>query len=195
MIFSGSEQRARMGMASVTLVLDNSSGWLPVDFAEVEITRRAYRSSDNEYLLNGNRVRLRDITELLGSSGLSERTYSVIGQGLVDQALSQRPEERRKLFEEAAGITVHQAKREQASQKLADASNNLMRARDIISELTPRLRYLKGQARRAQEYQQLRTDLEAHQNLVRLSLAAGVGMAGAKTVEMLRTPSGRNCGA
>jgi len=161
MIFSGSEQRARMGMASVTLVLDNSSGWLPVDFAEVEIARRAYRSGENEYFLNGNRVRLRDITELLGSSGLSERTYSVIGQGLVDQALSQRPEERRKLFEEAAGITVHQAKREQASQKLADASNNLMRARDIISELTPRLRYLKGQARRAQEYQQLRTDLEA----------------------------------
>ena len=161
MIFSGSEQRARMGMASVTLVLDNSSGWLPVDFGEVEIARRAYRSGENEYHLNGNRVRLRDITELLGSSGLSERTYSVIGQGLVDQALSQRPEERRKLFEEAAGITVHQAKREQASQKLADASNNLMRARDIISELTPRLRYLKGQARRAQEYQQLRTDLEA----------------------------------
>lgn len=161
MIFSGSEQRARMGMANVTLVLDNSSGWLPVDFGEVEIARRAYRSGENEYYLNGNRVRLRDITELLGSSGLSERTYSVIGQGLVDQALSQRPEERRKLFEEAAGITVHQAKREQASQKLADASNNLMRARDIISELTPRLRYLKGQARRAQEYQQLRTDLEA----------------------------------
>ena len=161
MIFSGSEQRARMGMASVTLVLDNSSGWLPVDFAEIEIARRAYRSGENEYFLNGNRVRLRDITELLGSSGLSERTYSVIGQGLVDQALSQRPEERRKLFEEAAGITVHQAKREQANQKLADASNNLMRARDIISELTPRLRYLKGQARRAQEYQLLRTDLEA----------------------------------
>jgi chromosome segregation protein len=161
MIFSGSEQRARMGMAQVTLVLDNTSGWLPVDFGEVEIARRAFRSGENEYYLNGNRVRLRDIAELLGGSGLGERTYSVIGQGLVDQALSQRPEERRRLFEEAAGITVHQAKREQASQKLADASNNLTRARDIISELTPRLRYLKGQARRAQEYQQLKRDLEA----------------------------------
>ncbi len=161
MIFSGSEQRARMGMAQVTLVLDNTSGWLPVDFAEVEIARRAYRSGENEYYLNGNRVRLRDISELLGGSGLGERTYSVIGQGLVDQALSQRPEERRRLFEEAAGITVHQAKREQASQKLADATVNLTRARDIISELTPRLRYLKGQARRAQEYQQLKRDLEA----------------------------------
>lgn len=161
MIFSGSEHRARMGMAQVTLTLDNATGWLPIDFAEVEIARRAYRSGENEYYLNGNRVRLRDITELLGSSGLSERTYSIIGQGLVDQALSQRPEERRKLFEEAAGITVHQAKREQAAQKLADANTNLTRARDIISELTPRLRYLKGQARRAQEYQQIRRDLEA----------------------------------
>ncbi len=161
MIFSGSEQRPRMGMAHVSLVLDNSTGWLPIDFAEVEIARRAYRSGENEYFLNGNRVRLRDITELLGSSGLSERTYSIIGQGLIDQALSQRPEERRRLFEEAAGITVHQAKREQAAQKLAESLTNLTRARDILNELTPRLRYLKGQARRAQEYQQLKRDLEA----------------------------------
>ncbi|OQA42010.1 MAG: Chromosome partition protein Smc [Chloroflexi bacterium ADurb.Bin325] len=161
MIFSGSEQRARMGMAHVALTLDNSSGWLPIDFAEVEIARRAYRSGENEYYLNGSKVRLRDIAELLGSSGLSERNYTIIGQGLVDQALSQRPEERRKLFEEAAGITVHQARRDQASHNLSEAAANLTRARDIISELTPRLRYLKGQARRAQEYQQLKSDLEA----------------------------------
>ncbi len=161
MIFSGSEQRARMGMAHVALTFDNSNGWLPIDFAEVEIARRAYRSGENEYYLNGSKVRLRDIAELLGSSGLSERNYTIIGQGLVDQALSQRPEERRKLFEEAAGITVHQARRDQASHNLSEASTNLTRARDIISELTPRLRYLKGQARRAQEYQQLKSDLEA----------------------------------
>ncbi len=161
MIFSGSEQRPRMGMAHVSLTLDNSSGWLPVDFSEVEIARRAYRSGENEYYLNGNRVRLRDISELLSNSGLSERTYSIIGQGLVDQALSQRPEERRRLFEEAAGITVYQSKREQARQKLEESRGNLTRARDILNELTPRLRYLKGQARRAQEYQQLRRDLEA----------------------------------
>ncbi|MGC8779886.1 MAG: AAA family ATPase, partial [Anaerolineae bacterium] len=161
MIFSGSEQRARLGMAYVSLTLDNSTGWLPIDFSEVEIARRAYRSGENEYYINGNRVRLRDITELLGKSGLSERTYSIIGQGLIDQALSQRPEERRKLFEEAAGITVHQSKRDQARQKLEEARANLTRARDIISELTPRLRYLKGQARRATEYQQLKADLTA----------------------------------
>jgi chromosome segregation protein len=162
MIFSGSEQRPRLGMAYVAVTLDNSSGWLPIDFSEVEIARRAYRSGDNEYYLNGNRVRLRDVTEILASSGLSERTYTVIGQGLVDQALSQRPDERRRLFEEAAGITVHQGKREQAAQKLAEAQTNLVRARDIINELTPRLRYLKGQARRAQEYDQIRQDLHAH---------------------------------
>jgi len=162
MIFSGSEQRARLGMAFVSLIFDNTTGWLPIDFSEVEISRRAYRSGENEYYINGNRVRLRDIADLLGTSGLSERTYSVIGQGLVDQALSQRPEERRKLFEEAAGITVHQRKREQAAQKLADAHTNLTRAQDIISELTPRLRYLKGQARRATEYKQLKTDLDAY---------------------------------
>jgi chromosome segregation protein len=162
MIFSGSEQRARLGMAHASLILDNSTGWLPVDFTEVEIARRAYRSGENEYFLNGNRVRLRDITELLGSSGLSERTYTVIGQGLIDQALSLRPEERRRLFEEAAGITVHQAKRDQAVQKLAETRVNLTRAQDIISELAPRLRYLKGQARRASEYQQLKADLTAH---------------------------------
>jgi chromosome segregation protein len=162
MIFSGSEQRPRMGMAYVTLTLDNATGWLPIDFAEVEIGRRAYRSGENEYYLNGNRVRLRDIMELLGHSGLSERTYSMVGQGLIDQALSQRPEERRKLFEEAAGITVHQDKRAQAERQLADARVNLTRAQDIISELTPRLRYLKGQARRAQEFQQIRADLQAH---------------------------------
>jgi chromosome segregation protein len=162
MIFSGSEQRPRLGMAYVAVTLDNSSGWLPIDFCEVEIGRRAYRSGDNEYYLNGNRVRLRDVTEILASSGLSERTYTVIGQGLVDQALSQRPEERRRLFEEAAGITGQQSKREQAAQRLAEAQANLVRARDIINELMPRLRYLKGQARRAQEYQQIKHDLQAH---------------------------------
>ena len=185
MIFSGSEQRARLGMANVVLTLDNCTGWLPIDFAEVEIARRAYRSGENEYYLNGNRVRLRDVVELLGSSGLSERTYSMIGQGLIDQALSQRPEERRRLFEEAAGITVHQSKRDQAERQLGEARGNLTRAQDIISELTPRLRYLKGQARRAQEYQQIKADL-------RRSCGSGMAIAGART---RRAGARRACGS
>ncbi|HEY66544.1 MAG TPA: chromosome segregation protein SMC [Caldilineae bacterium] len=161
MIFSGSRQRARLGMAQVTLVLDNSDGWLPVDFSEVSITRRAYRSGENEYLLNGSRVRLRDIQDLLGKSGLARRTYTVIGQGLVDQALALRPEERRSLFEEAAGITVHQAKRDEAIRRLEETQANLLRVQDILNEMAPRLRSLERQAKRAEEWKQISADLEA----------------------------------
>lgn len=160
MIFSGSQQRARQGMAQVTLVLDNTTGWLPIDFTEVSITRRAYRSGENEYLLNGNRVRLRDIQDLLGASGLARRTYAVIGQGLVDQALALRPEERRTLFEEAAGIATHQAKRDEALRRLDETQANLVRVKDILAEMEPRLRYLERQARRAEERQQIARDLE-----------------------------------
>ena len=150
MIFSGSESRPRMGMAQAALTLDNSTGWLPVEFSEVTIARRAYRSGENEYLLNGNRVRLRDITELLAEGGLGRRTYTVIGQGLVDAALSLRPEERRALFEEAAGITIYQAKRDNAIAKLETTQQNLLRVNDIISEIGPRLERLQRQAARAQ---------------------------------------------
>jgi chromosome segregation protein len=162
MIFSGSEQRARLGMAAVWLTFDNSSGWLPTEYSEVEICRRAYRAGENEYYLNGNRVRLRDVVELLGTSGLSERNYTVIGQGLIDQALSLRPEERRRLFEEAAGITIHQSKRDLASRQLAEARANLTRAQDIITELTPHLHQLEAQAQRALSYQSMKADLERH---------------------------------
>src|SRR5690606_3508384 len=100
MIFAGSQSRARAGMAQATLTLDNSDGWLPIDYTEVEISRRAFRSGENEYLINGQKMRLRDVQDLLATSGLAERTYTIIGQGLIDQALSLRAEERRALFEE-----------------------------------------------------------------------------------------------
>ena len=160
MIFSGSDGRARLGMAQVTLVLDNSDGWLPVDFTEVNVVRRAYRDGQNEYLLNGNRVRLRDINELLAASGLSRRTYTVVGQGLVDAALSLRAEERRALFEEAAGITLHRAKRNEALSKLDATQANLLRVHDIVSEIEPRLRYLERQAERAAQYQSISAQLK-----------------------------------
>ena len=160
MIFSGSDGRARLGMAQATLVLDNSDGWLPVDFTEVTITRRAYRDGQNEYLLNGRRVRLRDINELLAASGLSRRTYTVVGQGLVDAALSLRPEERRVLFEEAAGITLHRSKRADALNKLDATQANLLRVHDIVSELEPRLRYLERQAERAKQHRTIASQLE-----------------------------------
>ncbi len=160
MIFSGSENRPRAGMASVTITFDNSDSWLPIDFSEVAITRRAHRDGLNEYLINGQRVRLKDVSELLAQSGLAERTYTVIGQGLVDAALSLRADERRRLFEEAAGIGLHRSRREDALRRLETTRRNLERVEDILAELKPRLSSLERQARRAQEYDQVRADLQ-----------------------------------
>lgn len=159
MIFSGSEQRPRAGMASATVVFSNENGWLPIDFSEVSITRRAYRDGQNEYLLNGQKVRLKEISELLAQSGLAERTYTIIGQGLVDAALSLKPEERRRFFEEAAGIGLYRARREEALGRLDTTRRNLERVLDILSELEPRLVSLERQAKRAIEYEQIRADL------------------------------------
>jgi chromosome segregation protein len=159
MIFSGSEHRPRAGMASASVVFDNSDGWLPIDFNEVAITRRAYRDGTNEYLINGQRVRLKDVSELLAQSGLAERTYTIIGQGLVDAALALKAEERRRLFEEAAGIGLHRARREEALRRLETTRRNLDRVQDILAELQPRLRSLERQARRAHEYEQIKADL------------------------------------
>ncbi len=155
LIFAGTDRRGQVGMAQVSMTLDNSSNWLPIDFAEVTVTRRAYRSGENEYLLNGTRVRLQDITHLLGQGGLSGNTYTVIGQGMVDAALSLQPVQRRSLFEDAAGLGVYQAKRDAALRKLAQTEENLQRALDIIHEITPRLGRLRRQAERAEEYGQL----------------------------------------
>jgi chromosome segregation protein len=159
MIFSGSEGRSRAGMAQATVLFDNTDGWLPIDFSEVAITRRAYRDGQNEYLINDQRVRLKDVSELLAKSGLAERTYTIIGQGLVDAALSLRADERRRLFEEAAGIGLYRSRREEAIQRLETTQRNLDRVQDILAELQPRLRSLERQAKRAKEYEQIQEDL------------------------------------
>jgi chromosome segregation protein len=161
MIFSGSDQRSRASMASASMVFDNSDGWLPIDFSEVEITRRAYRDGQNEYLINGQKVRLKDVSELLSKSGLAERTYTIIGQGLVDMALALRPEDRRRLFEEAAGIGLYRSRREESLRRLDATHHNLERVLDILSELEPRLKSLEKQAKRAIEFEQVRDDLKA----------------------------------
>ncbi|MCL4263201.1 MAG: chromosome segregation protein SMC [Anaerolineae bacterium] len=159
MIFAGSQSRARAGMAQSILTLDNSEGWLPIDYSEVEIGRRAYRSGENEYILNGQKVRLKDITDLLSTSGLAERTYTIIGQGLVDQALSLRSEERRALFEEAAGINHYKSRRAETLRRLQETQHNLQRIHDILAEIQPRLTSLKRQATRARNYEQIQADL------------------------------------
>ncbi len=159
MIFSGSAHRPRAGMATVTITFDNSDGWFPIDFSEVSIMRRAYRDGQNEYLLNNQKVRLKDISDLLAQAGVTPRTYTIIGQGLVDAALSLRPDERRHFFEEAAGIGLHRRRREEAISRLDSTRRNLDRVLDIISELKPRLNSLEKQATRAREFEQISADL------------------------------------
>jgi chromosome segregation protein len=160
MIFAGTSRRAQLGMAEAVMTFDNSSQWLPLDFGEVTVTRRAYRSGENRYFINGSRVRLRDVGELLGKAGLGRRGFVVIGQGLVDAALSLRSEERRILFEEAAGIYIYQEKRKDALSKLAETRQNTLRVNDILNEIGPRVRELERQSKRAEEYDLLSRDLE-----------------------------------
>jgi len=160
MIFNGSEHRARASMASAHILFDNAENWLPVDFTEVAMTRRAYRDGHNDYLLNDQQVRLRDLNELLSASGLADRTYTIMGQGLVDASLALKAEERRKLFEEAAGVGLYRTRREEALKRLENTQRNLERVLDIMSELEPRLRSLERQAKRASEYSRAQADLK-----------------------------------
>src|SRR5215211_4875635 len=160
MIFNGSEHRPRGSMASAHILFDNTAGWLPVDFTEVGMTRRAYRDGHNEYLLNDQHVRLRDLNELLAASGLAQRTYTILGQGLVDASLALKADERRRLFEEAAGVGLYRVRREEALKRLENTTRNLERVLDIMSELEPRLRSLERQAKRAIEYTRAQADLK-----------------------------------
>jgi chromosome segregation protein len=145
-IFAGSEKRAALGMADVTLVLDNADGLLPVDYAVLELGRRLYRSGENDYLLNKARIRLRDLVDLLDSAHLADNAFLFIGQGMVDQALALRPEERRPLFEEVAGVRRHERRRRKAEEQLAESEANLARVEDILAELRPQARRLAAQA-------------------------------------------------
>jgi chromosome segregation protein len=159
-IFAGGQGRAALGMSEVTLTLDNASGWLPSEYTEVTVTRRSYRSGENEYLINKSKVRLRDVLLLLAQARVGHDSYTVIGQGLVDAALSLRAEERRSLFEDAAGIRHLQVQRADAETKLTQTEQNLNRLRDIIGEIAPRLAPLAEQARRAQVYAATSAELE-----------------------------------
>ncbi|HMM43641.1 MAG TPA: AAA family ATPase, partial [Thermomicrobiales bacterium] len=155
-IFAGSDKRAQQALAEVVLTLDNADGDLPLPFSEITVTRRAFRGGENQYLINGSRVRLKDVQQLVAPIGQS---YTIIGQGLVDAALSQRPEERRGLFEHAAGIAGLRLRANEAERGLTEASANSTRLRDILSELEPRVRSLERQARMAREYGAVRDRL------------------------------------
>lgn len=154
-IFSGSSARQPVGLAEVSLVLDNEDHTLPIDFSEVAITRRMYRSGESEYLVNGAPSRLRDIQDILHDSGLGKDTHSIISQGKLDSILSGRPEERRELIEEAAGISKHRRRKERAERKLQAMDVNLTRAKDIQRVLMRQLRPLERQAQHARQYREL----------------------------------------
>ncbi len=155
-IFAGGSGRAPLGMAEVTVTFDNSTGWLPSEFTEVTITRRAFRGGDSTYLINGRRVRLRDVHHLVASLGQS---YTVVGQGLMDAALSQRPEERRGLFEHAADLAGLRMKAAEAERNLTEVDANSTRLKDLLSELEPRLKTLERNARQARDWQSVRDTL------------------------------------
>ena len=145
-IWAGSEKRPAVGMADVQLTLDNGDGLLPVEYGVVELGRRLYRSGENDYLLNRQRVRLKDLVDLLDAGHLAENAFLFIGQGMVDQALALRPEERRPLFEEVAGVRRHERRRRRAEEQLAESESNLARVDDILAELRPQARRLAQQA-------------------------------------------------
>ena len=145
-IFAGSEKRSALGMADVTLVFGNADRLLPIDFETVELGRRLFRSGENDYLLNRQRVRLKDLVDLLDSAHLADNAFLFIGQGMVDQALALRPEERRPLFEEVAGVRRHERRKTRAEEQLVEAEANLARVEDVLAELRPQARRLAAQA-------------------------------------------------
>ena len=159
-IFNGTEQRKAMNYCEVTLVFENEDRKLPVDFAEVSVTRRVYRSGESEYLLNGSTCRLKDVVDLFRDTGVGKEGYSIIGQGRIDEILSQRSEDRRAVFEEAAGIGRFRARKEEAEQRLKRADENLLRVMDVLDELERQLKPLEKQAAVAREYLELSDTLK-----------------------------------
>lgn len=159
-IFAGSDKRKQVGMAEVSLTLDNSTSVFPLDFSEITVTRRVYRSGESEYLINKSTCRLKDIHELFMDTGIGREGYSIIGQGKIDEILSVRSEDRRQIIEEAAGIVKYKTRKQQAVRKLEDTEQNLVRINDIINELEAQIGPLEEQSQKATEYLQYKDELD-----------------------------------
>ncbi|WP_054259781.1 chromosome segregation protein SMC [Propionispora sp. 2/2-37] len=158
-IFSGSTARRPLGVAEVSLVFDNTNGILPLDFNEVTITRRVFRSGESEYFINKAHCRLKDIHDLLADTGLGREAMPVIGQNKVDEILNSKPEERRMIFEDAAGITKYKNRKKEALRKLTDTEQNLVRLQDIIAEIETQLGPLAESAAKTTRYNELYSEL------------------------------------
>ena len=159
-IFAGTQYRKPVGLAQVSLTLDNEDGSLSTEYNEVTVTRRIFRSGETEYLLNGTKCRLKDITQLFMDTGIGKEGYSLIGQGKIEAVLSGKPEERRNLLEEAAGIVKYKSRKEEAEKKLSNTDNNLVRIKAIISTYEERLEPLKIERDKALKYRDLADELK-----------------------------------
>ena len=159
-IFAGSKSRNAMGVASVTLHFDNKDGYLPLSYEEIAIKRRLYKDGTNEFYINNEKVRLKDITDLLMDSGIGKESFNIIGQGKIDEILSNRPTDRRVIFEEAAGVLKYKKRKEEALRKLEKTHNNMSRVNDIIKELESQVEPLREQKRKALEYREITESLE-----------------------------------
>ena len=161
-IFSGTELRRALSYASVAITLDNSDHKLAVDFDEVTVTRRVYRSGESEYLINGASCRLKDINELFYDTGIGKEGYSIIGQGQIDKILSGKPEDRRELFDEAAGIVKFKRRKSAAQKQLEEERQSLVRVNDIIAELEKQKGPLEKQSETAKVYLQKKEELKLY---------------------------------
>ncbi len=146
-IFAGSDSRKPLNVAEVTITLDNEDGFLPLEYQEVSVTRRVYRSGESEFFINRQPCRLKDIVDLFLDSGLGKEAFSIIGQGRVEEILSSKPEERRTIFEEAAGVLKYKLRKKKAETKLAETQDNLQRVNDILHELGQQLEPLRCRRR------------------------------------------------
>jgi len=159
-IFSGSPKKPRMGFAEVSLYLNNEDGVVPIDYREVALTRRIYRSGESEYLINKNKVRLSDVLLLLAQANFGQKTYAIIGQGMVDAMLLATPLERKEFFDEATGVEQYQMKRDQALNKLKASEENLRQAETLFQEIEPRVKSLTRQMKRLAERSQVEAELK-----------------------------------
>src|SRR4051794_7125900 len=158
-IFAGTANRPALGRAEVSLTIDNSSGILPIEFAEVTITRTLFRNGDSEYAINGVPCRLLDVQELLSDSGVGRQQHVIVGQGQLDQILNARPEDRRAVIEEAAGVLKYRKRKEKAERRLDATEANLLRLSDLLREVRRQLRPLERQAEAARRSDGLAAEL------------------------------------
>ena len=160
-IFAGTQNRKSLGFAEASIVIDNSDGKLPIEYNEVTVTRKIYRSGETGYFINKTPCRLKDILELFMDTGIGKDGYSIIGQGKIDEILSNKSEDRRRIFEEAAGIVKYRTRKQESEKKLEQTKLNLLRINDILSEIEGTIEPLKLQSEKAKKFLDLREELKS----------------------------------